>query len=357
MHWLGLDIQPYLINLRRRGDKLEQVLAQCKSLHLHPTVVAAFDGVAMQKSGGRITKSFPRGRKLQLSWNNRHGRRQTENLRGEWNRDTAWATLGCNLSHKCVMSLDDETTDYTIVLEDDILVQEGAFRMVESAIKYLQAKKPQWKLLLLGGFSRPDLAPQTRNAKVCPRLCPSLSFAEKVYHSHAYVIHKAVRKEFAQKLSEGSASDSGLNCIMHAHVGECFVLLPGAVMQNPELASDIRAGGPRSRHPAAFVRRRGPLQVSNVKAKLPQVHGQRSTACKTWLAKVRKNSQLLKRPSAKGHGTGRGSRTKCLAQFQGCAKGCAKAARPNLEQIILKRWKQKWALCYFCQSVLEKRVG
>ena len=105
-----------MINLQRRGDKRERAL--CNLDFLMPAqIFAAVDGAALERRNG-IKRTI--GDVCHLYWDGKH-KREHHIVKGVHNAETAWATLGCMLSHQQVLSLPFGDKSFRMILEDDIL--------------------------------------------------------------------------------------------------------------------------------------------------------------------------------------------------------------------------------------------
>ena len=98
------------------------------------------------------------------------------------------------------------------------------------------------------------------------------------------------------------------------------------------------------------MRRQSAAHVANAARKLPQKRSVKSKAKSAWLKKVRKTSTKAKAF------VGRGSHTMCMAQFEGCRRGQAKVARPEIKDILVAQYGQATALCKYCQTVVQERL-
>ena len=340
-----------LINLRRRGDKRELALEECKHLNVHPRVFFAADGAALKRSNSRITQNGNMRKKLHLTWDGRL-QRETRVVNGGHSLGTAWCILGCQMSHGRVLAK-PFSEPYRLVLEDAVVVPPGTSSLVRAALNFLEQRHPSWQLLLLGGASMPHWAPQTRNRLVAPILCPGLLFAEFVYLPHAYIIKAPAAKLVRISLRSGSPADNALINYMRNNVGKCFWI--NAVTQRPQVQSDIRASGQGCRAAAPLVTARGEKSKRKLKEKLPQCKRTTSRAKRSWLAAARR---CMKRAAPKNKARGRGSTTQCMARWAVCSRGQAKMPfSAALGNRIEERWGQRKALCLSCQRQYCERLG
>ena len=135
----------YLINLKRRPDRLAAALARCSAVGITPTVVEAVDGE---------TAPYPR------NWNTRLSR----------------GSLGCTLSHRAVLALAlDRGAEEVTVFEDDVIFGPDFVARHEL---FRESIPDNWQGLMLGGIHcrRPD------------RLRPGVVRCRRTDATHAYTL-------------------------------------------------------------------------------------------------------------------------------------------------------------------------
>ena len=207
----------WMINLKRRADKRETALAAISMFGWNVNVYDAIDGDALKRSGGRIKTSGKVRKTLHLSWNGKHGR-MSRDVNGTHNGGTGWGTLGCQISHDRILSK-RFTKQYRLVLEDDLVLQEGGVKRFKAAFRFVQERYPHWELFYIGG-SPTRYAPKREVAK---KLCPGLLYADSVYQSHAYLIKPTAATRVIEYLGNGSAADCALMNFCRHNRGKCFL--------------------------------------------------------------------------------------------------------------------------------------
>ena len=129
------SIPIFIINLPQSNDRRDFMKAQCESLCISPVFIDAVYGKDLTKTD--IEKYCNQKKAKQL-----YGR---ELLVGE---------VGCVLSHKKIyQKIVDENIPYAVILEDDVLIEEG----FNTAVEAILSSDTKWDLILLGhnkGFDK-----------------------------------------------------------------------------------------------------------------------------------------------------------------------------------------------------------
>lgn len=164
---LGFD-EIYLINLKRRPDRLQRMMDCFEELGVEPKLVAAVDGQ-------ELTKEYLAALDI----------KQCANYRDPYSlRDMTYGEIGCFMSHyKVWEDVVQHGYQKVVVFEDDIRF-EPYFRIkVENLMTELKyADIPQWDLIYLGRKRlRRDLEPTVRNTE-------SLVWASYSYWTLSYIL-------------------------------------------------------------------------------------------------------------------------------------------------------------------------
>jgi hypothetical protein len=163
------------------------------------------------------------------------------------NEANTWSRFGNQLSHIAAITHAEESA-YPLVLvcEDDVCVAGDAAAQVasvEAALATLDAPRPEWQMLMLGGkkfgrFSRVD----------GPTNLTNLDAAESTYQSHSYIVTQRAYRALMAKWEGGCGADAGLVAVQKKSWaglsassirGTCYALHEQALLQNPDMESSI----------------------------------------------------------------------------------------------------------------------
>lgn len=179
-------IKSYVINLKRRQDRLEEL-----NLPFKYEIFEATDG-------------------------KKHFTNESLIMQGHY---------GCLDSHKrLLMKVKDEKLEKVLILEDDVEVcDEFNIKLNE-----IMGELPEdWDLLYLGGWNLGEIE----------RYSKSLNLAKKVYTTHAYIVRDKFYDTILNKItSENGKVDVLISDILP--IGKCFICNPTIAWQR-EGFSDI----------------------------------------------------------------------------------------------------------------------
>lgn len=149
--WEEQRYPAFLLNLKRRPDRLKTALAECERAGIRPTVIEAFDGRALP---------------LPKNWKDGPG------------------AYGCSLSHRAVMArIIQEGIPKALILEDDVtFVADFATKFNE----FMAHVPPGWSAVMLGGQHIREASPVNDHVMRC----------NYTARTHAYI----VRRDYAATL-------------------------------------------------------------------------------------------------------------------------------------------------------------
>lgn len=181
-----MSIKSYVINLKRRVDRLQEI-----NLPFEYEIFEATDGKVEFEDYPIKQQGF----------------------------------MGCWDSHRRLFTkVKEDGLDMVLVLEDDIEVCEDFNNKLNQTLSELP---DDWDLLYLGGWNVGDIE----------KYSESLNFAKKVYTTHAFI----VRKKFYDTILEGINSKKWKVDVLISDVlplGNCFICEPPLAWQR-EGFSDI----------------------------------------------------------------------------------------------------------------------
>eukprot|EP00930_Biecheleria_cincta_P070078 TRINITY_DN5773_c0_g1_i2.p1 TRINITY_DN5773_c0_g1~~TRINITY_DN5773_c0_g1_i2.p1 ORF type:complete len:911 (-),score=194.35 TRINITY_DN5773_c0_g1_i2:35-2719(-) len=268
---LDSSLKTFVINLKRRPDRLAHMEGLCKELGLDYEVVQAVDGQELKaqpgasfevvidpgKKGDRKrvlspepteAKHPPRGFKgLRIrSWRAKfpggsqllqmaEHRLKPSQLTDQGHE--LWGAVGCSLSHQAVLKkiLQDEELEHALVLEDDCVLGGGLSaaevrQLFSDEMASLSKTYPDWQLIYLGGSISSMVRKQDLESW---RVNPRILAAKQVYQTHAFVIRRGLVQEILEKLHRGKAADAAFVSWSRSPkaANQCFLFHPQGLLQ------------------------------------------------------------------------------------------------------------------------------
>jgi hypothetical protein len=270
---LGPGLKTYVINLKRRPDRLAHIKKTCCALGLEPDFVEAVDGQALAKSSGHIKEQgrrngatkkplqrsnkedAPRGcnqsnRMYEASWLQK-GKQCKMKMAMAFHRVAAtkltaeghevWGAIGCNLSHQAVLErfIADPSAKWCLILEDDATLDMpglDAQKLFAKGIRLVQKRCPNWALVHLGGclstFQNSD-GENEALVKTKERVGNILVQGHKIYQTHAFLLRKTIAEKILANLKAGFAADAALVSFTRKSPERCFIFKPRMILLQP----------------------------------------------------------------------------------------------------------------------------
>ena len=179
-------MKSYVINLKRRKDRLEHITKECKRVGLEMVLIEAVDGKIRHKDvQGKILKN----------------------------------ALGCYDSHLIALRLIRDSGEGGLILEDDNIFIDNLWERFSLCVAELPSN---WKMFFLGG--------SLLNENAIEDYSDNLKRAKSVLCTNAYMVHKDAVVELIEHL-EKEAFKIDVLYTRYQSDNECFIAYPELAWQ------------------------------------------------------------------------------------------------------------------------------